>query len=237
MQRALLFLSSTIHTSTTVRSQSTIEPRASPYILTVPFPSIVSFAAYAFYPNFFSNGTYGAGGVANYESISSIIGAKYNPKTNEFEYVPERWPENWYRRDTEYGAVEALTQGLVDIYTKNPIGMPIAQVGTPNLNVTTILCDVYQGINSVIPLFLAGTVETVDSALTAVLSILDPAFKDTVLGCPTSTLSNNFLFPSANETGGPLSPPPSVLANTGNNVYNRTYFTSAPEKPQCNHVS
>lgn len=61
-----------------------------PYLYYFPFPSIVSLGAFVFYPNFFSNGTYGAGGVANYESISSIIGAKLNKETGHFEYVPER---------------------------------------------------------------------------------------------------------------------------------------------------
>ncbi|KAE9981225.1 hypothetical protein EG328_011775 [Venturia inaequalis] len=208
-----------------------------PFLYYFPFPSIVSFAAFAFYPNFFSNGTYGAGGVANYESISSIIGAKYNGKTNEFQYVPERWPENWYRRSTEYGAVEAITQGLLNIYAKNPIAMPIAQLGTPNLNATTVLCFVYQGLNSITPLFVAGAAEATESALTQILAALDPNFKNTILGCPTSTISNNYLFPNANSTGGPLSPPASVQANTGNNVYNKTYFTTAPTKPQCSHTS
>lgn len=57
-----------------------------PYLYYFPFPSIVSLGAFAFYPNFFSNGTYGAGGVANYESISSIIGAQFNEDTGHFEY-------------------------------------------------------------------------------------------------------------------------------------------------------
>ena len=90
-----------------------------PYLYFFPFPSIVSLGAFVFYPNFFSNGTYKAGGTANYESISSIIGAKLNEETGEFEYVPERWPEQgWYRRATPYGAVEALTDALTTTYTK-----------------------------------------------------------------------------------------------------------------------
>lgn len=60
-----------------------------PYIYYFPFPSIVSVVAFNFYPEFFSNGTYGLGGVANYESISSIIGAKLDRKTGNFQYVPE----------------------------------------------------------------------------------------------------------------------------------------------------
>ncbi|KZL65708.1 hypothetical protein CT0861_02670 [Colletotrichum tofieldiae] len=47
---------------------------------------------------FMSNGTYGAGGVGNYESISPIIGAKYDDRTGESQYVPETWPKNWCRR-------------------------------------------------------------------------------------------------------------------------------------------
>lgn len=35
-----------------------------PYVYFFPFPSIVSVAAFNFYSAFFSNGTYGAGGVA-----------------------------------------------------------------------------------------------------------------------------------------------------------------------------
>lgn len=65
-----------------------------PFLYFFPFPSIVALGAYAFYPNFFSNGTYGDGGVANFESISSIIGAKLNEETGEFEYVPERYAQS-----------------------------------------------------------------------------------------------------------------------------------------------
>lgn len=66
----------------------------------------------------------------NYESISSIIGAQFNKETGHFEYVPERWPEQgWYRRATEYGAVTALTDLIVDIYAK--VGLPscLTQLG------------------------------------------------------------------------------------------------------------
>ena len=61
-----------------------------PYLYFFPSPSIVSLGAFVFYANFFSNGTYGAGSVANYESISSIIGAKFDEETGQFQYVPER---------------------------------------------------------------------------------------------------------------------------------------------------
>ena len=91
-----------------------------PFLYYFPFPSIVSLGAFAFYPNFFSNGTYRAGGVANYESVSSIIGAKLDKKSGDFIYVPERWPKNWYRRSTPYGIIPALTDILAVIYPANP---------------------------------------------------------------------------------------------------------------------
>jgi hypothetical protein len=65
--------------------------------------------AYYFIPGFFSNGTIGAGGVANEASITSFYGAKpkdtspnawQNPDL-EYTHVPERIPEQgWYRRAT-----------------------------------------------------------------------------------------------------------------------------------------
>lgn len=218
-------------------ANSKFSQKYNPYLYYAPFPSIVSLGAFVFYPNFFSNGTYGAGGVANYESISSIIGAKLNKTTGQFEYVPERWPQNWYRRATPYGAVEATVQYLTDIYLKNPIPMAVGQLGTTNLNATTLLCDVYQGLNSILPLQLAGDAESASAALTWAVAKLDPYFSGTVLGCPTNTLSADYIYPNSTSEGGPLSPPPSVSSNAGNDVYNKTYFTTAPTAPSCSHAS
>ncbi|KAF4773533.1 hypothetical protein HER10_EVM0001341 [Colletotrichum scovillei] len=214
---------------------SMFSQKNNPYLYYFPFPLIVSLGAFAFYPNFFSNGTYGLGGVANYESISSIIGAKYDPATGEFQYVPETWPANWYRRATPYTAVQTVLEGLL-IYLRNPVTPAVAQLGTGNLNATTLLCDVYQGINSLVPLFVAGTTEEVAAATTWAISKLDPYFGNTLLGCPTSVLSPNspsLIFPNADQQGGPLNPPPSVAKHIGNNVYYKTYFTSAPVTPAC----
>ncbi|KAJ0120420.1 hypothetical protein J7T55_015147 [Diaporthe amygdali] len=212
-----------------------------PYLYYFPFPSIVSLGAFAFYPNFFSNGTYGAGGVANYESISSIIGARYNSTTGEFEYVPERWPEQgWYRRATPYGAVQTLTDGFGAIYTKNPVAMPIAQLGTSNLTPQTILCDVVMGLNSITPLALAGQAQSVEAEVTWALAKLGAVgISSTILGCPASALSPDVaVYPNSTNKGGPLNPPASVAANTGNNVYGKTYFAgSAPTTPKCSHTS
>jgi hypothetical protein len=206
-----------------------------PFLYYFPFPQIVSLGAFAFYPNFFSNGTYGLGGVANYKSIMSIIGAEYDQKTGEFKYVPERWPENWYRRATPYGAVTTLADGFLQIYPRNVIVPGVAQIGTQNFNPRTFLCNVYQGLNSITPLVLGGTEENVAKGVSWALSVLDPLFSKTALGCPDSVISPNVLFPQSQREGGPVNPPriPSD-ANTGDNVYYKTYFKNAPIKPQCN---
>jgi hypothetical protein len=208
-----------------------------PYLYYFPFPSIVSIAAFNFYPAFFSNGTYGLGGVANYESISSIIGAKLDKKTGNFEYVAERWPENWYRRAYPYGAVQALTDGFTGIYPADPVSMPIGQVGTPNLNATNILCDVYLGLSSVTPISLAGDVTAVEQQITWALGkLVDAGLDGTALGCPASTVSPMNLFPNATLAGGALNEPAKEFKWTGNNQYNKTYFCSAPDTPKCSHT-
>ncbi|KAI4625943.1 hypothetical protein J4E80_003077 [Alternaria sp. BMP 0032] len=211
-----------------------------PFLYYFPFPQIVSVAAFSFYPQFFSNGTYGAGGVPNYKSIMSIIGAEYDEKTQEFKYVPERWPENWYRRDTQYGAVQALSDGFLQIYPRNIIVPGVAQVGTGKLTVQTVLCDVYQGLNSITPLALGGTEENVAKGVSWALSVLDPILSKTALGCPDNVVSPNFLFPHSQQEGGPVNPPkvPSD-AWTGDNVYDKVYFggKSAPTNPTCGHSS
>ncbi|KAK1977515.1 hypothetical protein LZ30DRAFT_256194 [Colletotrichum cereale] len=215
---------------------SKFSQKNNPYLYYFPFPMIVSLGAFAFYPNFFGNGTYGLGGVANYESISSIIGAKYDSKTGEFQYVPETWPENWYRRATPYGAVQTALEALAVIYPRNIIVPAAPQLGTGNLNATTLLCEVYQAVNSMVPLFVAGTTAEVAAATAWALSKLDPYFANTVLGCPPGVLSPNapsFLYPNANNEGGPLNPPPSVAKNVGDNVYYKTYFANAPVTPAC----
>ncbi|KAF2681937.1 hypothetical protein K458DRAFT_444430 [Lentithecium fluviatile CBS 122367] len=83
-----------------------------------------------------------ASGVANYESISSIVGAQF--------------PNSWYRRATPYGAVQTLIDGFLTIYPRSIIVPGVAQVGHPNLSVQILLCDVYQGINSITPLAPGG---------------------------------------------------------------------------------
>lgn len=206
-----------------------------PFLYYFPFPQIVSLGAFAFYPQFFSNGTYGAGGVANAKSILSIIGAEYDKSTGEFKYVPERWPENWYRRATPYGAVGALSDAFLQIYPRNIIVPAASTVGTPNFSPQTLLCELYQGINSITPLALGGTSEQVAKGVTWAANVLGNVLgPGTTLGCPDNTISPNFLFPQRSEAGGPTTPPPvRADGNTGDNVYNKVYFKTPPTNPTC----
>ncbi|KAF2749999.1 hypothetical protein M011DRAFT_492975 [Sporormia fimetaria CBS 119925] len=206
-----------------------------PYLYYFPFPMIVSLGAFAFYPNFFSNGTYGAGGVPNYESVSSIVGAEYDDRTREFKYVPERFPPNWYRRAVPYTAANALADGYLRIYPKYPLVPGVAQLGGPNFSVQTVLCDAYQGIQSIIPLLLANDVENVAAKITWAQSKITGLLGGTVLGCDRDTLSPTVpFFPNATRTGGPLGTPSAQVSNIGDNVYGKVYFRNAPTRPQCN---
>jgi len=214
-----------------------------PFLYAFPFPQIVSLGAFAFYPQFFSNGTYGLGGVPNYESVSAIVGWQLNEQTGHFEYVPEKWPENWYRRSYPYGAVQALTDAYLQIYPSNIVVPGLSQLLTPNFNVTNTLCDIFQGIRSITPLIVAGDEKAVGEAVDWALGKLSPALDVGALGCSLDTLSpdytdgDNILYPSASRTGGPINSPSAQASNAGNNVYNKVYFTVAPTKPLCNHAS
>ncbi|KAK0306472.1 hypothetical protein LTR01_006330 [Friedmanniomyces endolithicus] len=114
---------------------------------------------------------------------------------------------------------------------------PQAQGGT--LDAKTALCYIYQGLNSVTPLALAGEEQAAAAGITWALSkLLAVGLDGTTLGCPASTLSpNTYLYPNATNKGGPLNEPASVAANIGSNVYYKTYFTSAPTTPKCSHSS
>lgn len=112
--------------------------------------------------------------------------------------------------------------------------MPIGQLGTPNLNATTILCNVYQGLNSITPLALSGDAEAAQANIGWALGKLAGlGLSESVLGCPRDAISTNYLYPNQTTTGGPLGPAPVVVEGSGNNKYYKTYFTEAPKKPSC----
>lgn len=90
---------------------------------------VVVLGEYPFYAAFMSNGTYNAGGTANYESLSSILGFQYNADNDTFEYVPERYPDNWYRRAIPYGV--ATPDGLL---TNIPATLAAGSINVSNSN-------------------------------------------------------------------------------------------------------
>jgi hypothetical protein len=107
-------------------------------------------------PNFFANGTYGAGGVANYESMSALLGMSTS-EDGTICYVPERFPDNWYRRATPYGVAD-LVAGLGPTYLTGPellLPNPIGVLQNPG-QASEIGCAIYQGVTSGIPAALLG---------------------------------------------------------------------------------
>jgi hypothetical protein len=117
---------------------------------------VVILGEYPFIPAFFGNGTEGAGGVANYESISSLLGMQTNAD-GTICYVPERFPENWYRRATPYGVAQ-LVAGLGPTYLSgpelvlpNPLGILQNAGQAPEIG-----CAIYQGLTGGIPAALLG---------------------------------------------------------------------------------
>lgn len=114
--------------------------------------------------------------------------------------------------------------------------MAIAQLGSDNLSVKTILCDVFMGVNSITPLALGGPARDTTGAVTwAVDKLASVGLTRTALGCPADSISP--LYPNATDAGGPLNPPSAVVDNSGNNVYNKVYFTEAPTEPRCNNAA
>ena len=115
--------------------------------------------------------------------------------------------------------------------------MAIPQLGTEQLSAQTILCDVYNGIQSIMPLAVAPETQNLAAGVTWALGKLAAVgLSNTVLGCPTSGLSP--LYPNATMEGGPLNPPPEVERNTGNNVYGKSCFCEAPSEgtPMCGNT-
>lgn len=92
----------------------------SQFYFNLPSAGVVM-GAYYFIPGFFSNGTIGAGGIANEASITSFYGAKPSRKNARkdpdlsYTHVPERIPEvGWYRRATPMTIPEAVG-GILDV--------------------------------------------------------------------------------------------------------------------------
>jgi hypothetical protein len=97
-----------------------------PYFYFFPPQAALVIGATYFIPGFFSNGTIGAGGVANEASIASFLGTQFN-SDGSVSYVPEQIPpQGWYRRAYPMFLSEGI-DGIITLYTgaasilKNPI--------------------------------------------------------------------------------------------------------------------
>ncbi|KAF2137043.1 uncharacterized protein K452DRAFT_291955 [Aplosporella prunicola CBS 121167] len=164
------------------------------FYFNVPSAAVVM-GAYYFIPGFFSNGTIGAGGVANEASITSFYGAKpardnaWNDIDLDYTHVPERIPEaGWYRRSTPMTVLEAVG-GILDVYlyalpalggsgaddswVVGPLDLPTSAQG--------LSCFLYNAIYANFPAELYNTVSLLEKIVNTLSSTIVPGYK--ALGC------------------------------------------------------
>ncbi|KAF5254691.1 hypothetical protein FANTH_624 [Fusarium anthophilum] len=164
------------------------------FYFNVPSAAVVM-GAYYFVPGFFSNGTIGAGGIANEASITSFYGAKpkrenaWKDKDLEYTHVPERIPEQgWYRRATPMTILEAVG-GILDVYlyAQPALGgsgadgsWVVGPLDLPN-DPQGLSCLLYNAIFANFPSELFNSVKLLQSILNGVSDALVPGYK--ALGC------------------------------------------------------
>lgn len=168
----------------------------SQFYFNLPSAAVVM-GAYYFIPGFFSNGTIGAGGVANEASITSFYGAKPSKKNAwkdpalTYTHVPERIPENWYRRSTPMTIAEAVG-GILDVYlyahpALGGAGADNSWVVGP-LSVPTdaqgFSCFLYNAIYANFPSELYNSVDVLEKIVNSVSGLILPGYK--ALGCKTN---------------------------------------------------
>ncbi|ROW15066.1 hypothetical protein VPNG_03456 [Cytospora leucostoma] len=165
------------------------------FYFNLPSAAVVM-GAYYFIPGFFSNGTIGAGGVANEASITSFYGAKpsdsspgaWNNTDLSYTHVAERIPDNWYRRGTPMTIAEAVG-GILDVYlyalpafggsgaddsfVAGPVDVPTSVQG--------FSCFLYNAIYANFPSELFNAVIALESVVNFVSNIVSPGYK--ALGC------------------------------------------------------
>jgi hypothetical protein len=157
--------------------------------------SAVVMGAYYFIPGFFSNGTIGAGGIANEASITSFYGAKparegaSSDPDLTYTRVPERIPpRGWYRRATPMTIAEAIG-GILDVYlyAKPAMGgsgadqsFVLGPANIPN-NPQAFGCFFYNAVNANFPSKLFNSVVLVSSVVNFLSSNLVPGYK--AFGC------------------------------------------------------
>ncbi|KAF2849046.1 hypothetical protein T440DRAFT_400254 [Plenodomus tracheiphilus IPT5] len=164
------------------------------FYFNLPSAAVVM-GAYYFIPGFLSNGTIGAGGIANEASITSFYGAKpkkanaWHDPDLEYTHVPERIPEQgWYRRKTPMTIAEAVG-GILDVYldAKPALGGSGADqswvagpVDIPN-NPQALSCFLYNAIYANFPSELFNSVALVEKLVNLLSTTLVPGYK--ALGC------------------------------------------------------
>lgn len=174
------------------------------FYFNLPSAAVVM-GAYYFIPGFFSNGTIGAGGVANEASITSFYGAKpakqgaWNDPNLDYTHVPEQIPpQGWYRRSTPMTIAEAVG-GILDVflYAQPQFGGGGADqswvVGPSDVPTTlqAFSCFLYNAIYANFPAELFNTVTLVQSIVNFLSSTMAPGYK--ALGCQVN-------FPDASGT-------------------------------------
>ncbi|UZJ55765.1 hypothetical protein CBS101457_005085 [Exobasidium rhododendri] len=167
---------------------------------------VVVLGEYPFLPAFFSNGTYNAGGIPNYESLAPLMGYKYNANNDTFQYVPETFPENWYRRSIPYGIAtpDGLVTNLAATFLAGTINLPnpLGALLTNHAQLPEIGCAIYQGISSGVPASLIGSsAERLSTIASYVESKLGPNLP-TIFGCPTQPF--NTTLPAGDDDGREL---------------------------------
>lgn len=164
------------------------------FYFNVPSAGVVM-GAYYFIPGFFSNGTIGAGGIANEASVTSFYGAKpdrdgaWDDPDLTYTHVPERIPEvGWYRRSTPMTVVEAVA-GILDVYlyALPPLGgsgaddnWVVGPLDVPN-NAQALSCFLYNAIYANFPSELYNTVAALESVINGLSDLLVPGYE--ALGC------------------------------------------------------
>ncbi|KAF2837283.1 hypothetical protein M501DRAFT_938097 [Patellaria atrata CBS 101060] len=157
----------------------------------------VVMGAYYFIPGFFSNGTIGAGGIANEASITSFYGAKPSRTGRDawrdpdltYTHVPERIPEQgWYRRATPMTIPEAVA-GILDVYLYSmpPMGgsgaaqsWVVGPVNIPN-SPQGFSCFLYNAIFANFPSEIFNSVRLVQAVVNGLSRLVVPGYK--ALGC------------------------------------------------------
>ncbi|KAG9028276.1 hypothetical protein FRB95_006642 [Tulasnella sp. JGI-2019a] len=168
----------------------------------IPLSAVLGLGARSFPATLFSNGTYGAGGVPNEASISSFFGAQLQPD-GSYTSVPERFPDNWYRRGAQYGLVHVLADILEFQTTRDfTFGANAGKVNSfvplniaAATDVAGLGCIVRNAIQATLPTFtvplVSGLLQAVNGLLTPLLGLFDQ------FNCPAYDPSNAAAYAAA----------------------------------------